>query len=296
VTQALRQFLQQQGLDALGLAMLAALGLHALVILGVSFDIHREQPPPPERTLDITVVKPKKAPPPEEATKLAQHTQQGGAEQLGDSHAAAPASRPTSRPKPAATQETRRATTPRPEPRPSKPLVTARSAERRIEQRTEKPIQQARPTPDVAQLLASTQHEIDRLTAVIAPHSVNASRHERRKAINASTQEYKYSSYLDAWRRKVENIGNLNYPDEAKRQRLFGHLLLHVVVRADGSVAEINVRRSSGHKILDDAAVRIVRLAAPFAPFPAEIREEVDLLDITRTWVFQRNNQLSSNR
>jgi protein TonB len=67
-------------------------------------------------------------------------------------------------------------------------------------------------------------------------------------------------------------------------------------VRADGSVESIRVARSSGQKILDDAAVRIVRLAAPFAPFPAEIRQQVDVLDITRTWVFERNNRLSSSR
>lgn len=296
MSQAIRQYLHRQGIDALGLAMLAALALHALLILGVGIDLPDPGKAAPERTLDITVVRPMDTPPPEDPTRLAQRSQQGGAEQLGDSQAASPSTHPTLLPRPSPTPDTRRAAAPLPEPRPTQPTLTARHAEEKLQRRTEKPIHQAAPTPDMAQLLASTQSEIDRLTAVIAPNSVNASRHERRKAINASTQEYKYASYLEAWRRKVEKIGNLNYPDEAKRRHLFGNLLLHVVVRADGTVAEINVRRSSGHKILDDAAVNIVRLAAPFAPFPAEIRQEVDLLDITRTWVFQRNNQLSSGR
>ena len=145
------------------------------------------------------------------------------------------------------------------------------------------------------QLLASTQQEIDRLTAELDRRTLSASKQERRKAVNASTQEYKYASYLEAWRRKVERIGNLNYPDEAKRRRLHGNLILHVAVRADGSIERIRVRRSSGHKLLDDAAVRIVRMSAPFAPFPPEIREEIDVLDITRTWQFLDGKTLFSS-
>jgi protein TonB len=183
---------------------------------------------------------------------------------------------------------------PNPDPTPVKQLLTSRQAAEKIVSRPPTPPLPA-PTPDLAQLLSSSQQEIDRLTAQMDKRSNNATR-ERRKAVNASTQEYLYANYLDAWRRKVEKIGNLNYPDEAKRRSLFGNLMLHVAVRADGSVEQIRLVHSSGHKLLDDAAIRIVRLAAPFAPFPAEIRNEVDVLDITRTWVFQRNNQLSSSR
>ena len=92
----------------------------------------------------------------------------------------------------------------------------------------------------------------------------------------------------------MERIGNLNYPDEAKRQRLYGNLILHVAVKKDGSVEQVRVLHSSGHKLLDDAAIRIVRLAAPYSPFPQEIREETDVLDITRTWQFLRSNTLDS--
>ncbi|MBA1330730.1 energy transducer TonB, partial [Candidatus Endoriftia persephone str. Guaymas] len=95
-------------------------------------------------------------------------------------------------------------------------------------------------------------------------------------------------------RRKVERIGNLNYPDAAKRQQLYGNLVLHVAVRADGTIEKVRVLHSSGHKILDDAAIRIVRLAAPYSPFPSNIREEIDVLDITRTWQFLRSNRLGT--
>jgi len=148
---------------------------------------------------------------------------------------------------------------------------------------------------NVKQLLSSTNLEIKRLSAELSFKAERFAKRPRRRAINASTKEYKYATYLDAWRRKVERVGNLNYPDEAKRQKLHGSLVLHVAVQADGSVKKNGIRllHSSGHKQLDDAAIRIVRLAAPYAPFPENIRKETDILDITRTWRFLSNNRLS---
>jgi protein TonB len=116
----------------------------------------------------------------------------------------------------------------------------------------------------------------------------------RRKWISARTREHKYAAYMEAWRSKVERVGNLNYPDEARRRRLSGDLLLDVSLKPDGSVDEIVVRRTSGHRVLDDAAIRIVRLAAPFARFPKAIREETDLLHIQRTWRFLTSNRFAS--
>ena len=185
---------------------------------------------------------------------------------------------------------------PQPEVKPQPEVIVAREAPRQQPTSPPKPTVEAPPRTQLSQLLASTQQEIDRLTAELDRRSLSASRQDRRKAINASTQEYKYAAYLEAWRSKVERIGNLNYPDEAKRRKLYGNLLMHVSVRADGSVEQVRVVRSSGHKLLDDAAVRIVRLAAPYAPFPPEIREEVDVLDITRTWQFLDGNTLFSSR
>ena len=116
----------------------------------------------------------------------------------------------------------------------------------------------------------------------------------RRKWITARTKEHKYAAYMDAWRAKVERIGNLNYPDEARRRRLSGNLLLDVALNANGSINEIKLRRSSGKRVLDDAAIRIVRLSAPFAKFPRKIAAETDILHIQRTWRFLSNNRFSS--
>ena len=151
----------------------------------------------------------------------------------------------------------------------------------------------ARPDPPLsaATILASRGEEIARLNAKLVADTAAFASRSRRKAISASTQEYRYASYLEAWRRKVEAIGNLNYPEEARRRKLYGNLILQVGVRADGTLEEVRVLRSSGSTLLDEAAVRIVHLAAPFAPFPPDIRQETDFLDITRTWQFLSNNR-----
>ncbi|MGI9228989.1 MAG: energy transducer TonB [Gammaproteobacteria bacterium] len=111
----------------------------------------------------------------------------------------------------------------------------------------------------------------------------------RRTFISASTRAYKYAAYMEAWRAKVEMIGNLNYPDEAHKRSINGSLVLEVALNPDGSVDQIVIRRSSGYKLLDDAAIRIVELAAPFAPFPSSFAGETDVLHITRTWQFLKN-------
>jgi len=156
----------------------------------------------------------------------------------------------------------------------------------------ESPHEPAPPQVTAAQILASRNLEIAELTARIQDSSAAYASRKRRKAISASTQEYRYASYMEAWRRKVEAVGNLNYPEEAKRHKMYGNLILHVAIRADGTVERIRVIRSSGFKMLDEAAVKIVDLAAPFAPFPPDIRAETDILDITRTWHFLSNNRL----
>jgi protein TonB len=168
---------------------------------------------------------------------------------------------------------------PIPEPPPAEPLE-------------EPPVESEPPQVTATEILASRNLEIAALTAKIQQSSAAYAHRPRRKAVSASTREYKYASYLEAWRRKVVRIGNLNYPEEAKRHKMHGSLILHVAIRADGSVERIRVVESSGFDLLDEAAVKIVELAAPFAPFPPDIRAETDVLDITRTWQFLSSNRL----
>jgi protein TonB len=153
----------------------------------------------------------------------------------------------------------------------------------------------SKPATRAATLLASRDREIQRLTAELDMKMDVFAKRPRRKFVSASTQEYKYAAYLQAWRKKVERVGTLNFPDEAKRKKLYGNLVLQVSLNADGTIRSIELRKSSGHKVLDDAAIRIVRLAAPFAPFPGNIAEETDILDITRTWQFVSGKPLFRN-
>jgi protein TonB len=136
--------------------------------------------------------------------------------------------------------------------------------------------------------------EIARLEAQINKDWDDYQRLPRRKFIGARTQEYRFAQYIEDWRVKVERIGNLNYPEEARRQQLFGKLQLSVSIRANGSIESIEVSRSSGHRLLDAAAMRIVKLAAPYSPLPPDITKDVDILTITRTWSFTSSDRLES--
>jgi len=136
--------------------------------------------------------------------------------------------------------------------------------------------------------------EIARLEAQINKNWDAYQKLPRRKFIGARTQEYRFAQYIEDWRIKVERIGNLNYPEQARRQQLYGKLQLSVSIRADGSVENIEVSKSSGQRILDAAAMRIVKLAAPYAPLPSEITKDTDILTITRTWTFTQSDKLES--
>jgi len=143
-----------------------------------------------------------------------------------------------------------------------------------------------------ARELAEKSLEIARLEAQIRREYQAYQERPKRKFVGARAAEYRFAMYVDAWRQKVERVGNLNYPEEAKVRKLYGRLQLMVAIRANGEVESVEVNRSSGHKILDQAAIRIVRLAAPFAPFPDNIRVDTDILHITRTWTFTRGDQV----
>lgn len=142
--------------------------------------------------------------------------------------------------------------------------------------------------------LSQTSLEIARLEAVIKKDFETNQKSSRRKFIGARPQEFRFAQYLENWVIKVERIGNMNYPEEARQNKINGSLQLTVSIRADGSVESIEVTRSSGQRVLDEAAMRIVKLASPFDPFPDDIRRDTDILSITRTWNFIRTDNLES--
>lgn len=280
-------------------AGLLALTLHGVAILGLSFVLPPAEQPKPEQSLEITVVQPTPSETPEEAHFLAESSQQASG---NIDEVAKPTVNPAMTAPVTVQTAVQNRTEPAPPPQPERPepeqvdpRIQALEPEAKEQAPQRDPGENSRkPAFNPRELLANLDQEIRNLSAELDFRTEAYAQRPRRKAISAATKEHVYASYLEAWRRKVESVGNLNYPQEARRKSLFGSLVLHVAVRADGSVAKVQVVRSSGESVLDDAAVNIVRLAAPFAPFPPAIRDKVDILDITRTWQFLRGNRLSS--
>jgi protein TonB len=142
--------------------------------------------------------------------------------------------------------------------------------------------------------ITSTALEMDRLEALISKQQDEYQKRPKRKFIGGRTKEYRYALYVESWRQKVEKVGNLNYPEAAKNLKLYGQLQLTVSIKADGSIESIEINRSSGHKVLDAAAIHIVEMGAPYARFPDDIRKEIDVLSITRTWTFTKEDNLAT--
>jgi protein TonB len=283
--------------DRLGLTVFASVLAHMVVVLGISFTAPRLQPDLEQLpTLEITLVNTRSDRQPEEADFLAQADQEGG----GDSEQPVIARSPLPlRPAPDVSRElpvAQLASRP-PVPRSEREPMTQNSPAE-VQLARKQPTEErspARPqtTPGVVSK-PSAAAERARLSAEISEFWEEYQKRPRRKFLSARTREYKYAAYMEAWRAKVERVGNLNYPDQARQQKLTGQLVLDVEIRRNGQVHAINIIRTSGHKLLDDAAMRIVRLAAPFDAFPEAFRGEVDILHITRTWQFMRGNRLVS--
>lgn len=130
--------------------------------------------------------------------------------------------------------------------------------------------------------------EMKRLQAQIAENIRVYNERPRKHFFSPKTSPYEFAIYEEAWRTRVEQIGNQNYPPELKG-KIYGKLRLTVYIKYDGSIDDIEVDRTSGSSVLDRAAIRVLRMSAPFSPFPSEIRKKVDILAITRTWVFSRD-------
>jgi periplasmic protein TonB len=209
--------------------------------------------------------------------------------------------------------EERRAKTPLPVAEPRKPGKDLAEAQRRLQQleaQQQRLLAQARdsahrvaaeapksaPAEPVAlqpngRDLADLSLASMRLQAQVDRQIDEYQKRPRKKFIGANAREYRFAQYEEDWRTKVERVGTLNYPAEA-RGKHYGHLRLTVTIRPDGSVHSIELDRSSGLKVLDSAAFKIVQMATPFAPFPADIRRDTDLLVITRTWFFGQGDKI----
>lgn len=148
-----------------------------------------------------------------------------------------------------------------------------------------------RPAPDALQLNQQAR-EMAQLQARISQQWDEYQQRPKRAFVGANVREYAFARYVEDWVAKVERVGNVNYPEAARRQGIYGSLKLTVSIYSDGRIEKIEIDRTSGSKILDAAAAKIVELAAPYAPFPEDMRKKADILSITRTWTFTRSDQL----
>lgn len=157
-----------------------------------------------------------------------------------------------------------------------------------LEPEREQPLDQSATPQELSLAIASLQAQLDRR------RQAYANRPRRYTISSASTRRSHDALYLDNWRRRIEAVGNINYPEQARRNRIYGSLRLLVSILPDGTVNDIQILESSGHNLLDQAAVEIVNLAAPFEPFPEELLAEADILEIIRTWRFHEGNAFTS--
>ena len=279
--------------ERLGATIVFAALAHLIVILGVTF-VDEARPEPRVTTLDVVLVTRSTDTSPEQADFLAQANRDGGGEDTVRARAGSPppsvaaGSPATEVADTSARGGIAHSDEARPESRPAPDSLAVRAS-------NSPPARPAAPASGAgADARESRVLETAALIEEIERKLRTYTQRPRRKWISARTREDRFAAYLVEWRRKVERVGNENYPHEAARLGLSGNLLLEVALNPDGTVADVVLRRSSGEPILDDAAVRIVRLAAPFDQFPPDIAEDVDILHIERTWFFHSDHRLTS--
>ena len=281
-------------LDRLTFTVFLAVALHALIILGVNFARHSHGPS--THTMEVTLAQHRSVNESDKADFLAQFNQTGSGtldekRLLTTQHHARFFDNTI--------RETISAQAPQPAKRQRQELVPIVTTAGHTKSPTSAQEKIVGPIPDddddqQVESLLQRSLEIASLEARLdKQREIYAKRPRIKRLTSLSTASSADAYYLNSWRRKIENIGNLNYPKEARKKRLYGSLQLMVAILPDGTLKEIEMLQSSGHSVLDDAALRIVKLAAPFAPFPDELRQTTDVIEIIRTWQFRRNSMRS---
>ena len=267
--------------DRFGVTLLFSLIAHGVLALGLTFEF--EKPAPSLPSLDVILVQSASGQKPEKADFLAQANNSGGGDSDRPVRPSELLSSPVSKPELGIAPRPIEAGAPKPQPPSERELLTQRKSQFAVRTQKETPQQPALLQPTARELMEK-KLEMARLAQEVQRESQAYAKRPKKKYISANTREYAYAAYMAAWVARIERIGNLNYPDEARREQLHGQLVLSVALNRDGTVKSIDVIQPSGHKLLDDAATRIVKLAAPFPPIP--VQEGIDELYVTRTWQF----------
>jgi protein TonB len=282
---------QQMLKQRMTFAVMFSLTLHIFVLFGIVFIVpDAKNIPVLSQPLEVTLVNSKSSNRPSNATAYAQSNLDGGGTTEDDRHAKTPF--PVLGDSQHFTPEQTAQRFRQLKPENNRVLTRGKSDYSVAQNKTQK--QQQDSSHANGNDLVKRSLEIVRLEAQINKNMEMYEKMPKRKFIGARTQEYRYAQYVEDWRAKVERIGNLNYPEIARSQKIYGSLTLTVSIRSDGSVEAIEVNRPSGQRILDASAARIVKLASPYSPFPPDIAKETDILSITRTWTFTSSDKLES--
>lgn len=251
---------------AIGLALL----VHAVLILGVRFTEPRPPPTPASPALQIVLsTEGLEIPRDEESEYLGRDNLQGGGNTAENVEARLP--EPESQPSPG---EDIAGADQRPSPisgSEHRDLIATRENQ---DQRVLQDLLPEQPTIGMA------ARRVLRLTPMAT------SRTPQERFLSVNTRQTLFADYLAEWKAKVERVGTLNFPEEERRLSMEGSPVLEVALNADGTIAEILVRKSSGEKALDQAAIRILRLASPFDPFPRDLRDRYKILRFAYEWRF----------
>jgi protein TonB len=263
-----------------------------MIILGITFSI---SPPADSKTapaLDIILVQTKSPAEVEDADYLAQVSQQGGGNAEEKARPRELFSAPTLSSTPGIATQTSVQQVQKQKQNEQLALLTQDNADYSIN--TEINPLEAEDDSTLDKTDSNQNDQTARLAAEISNTIEQQASIERTKYLNSSTKEFTPAKYMREWINRVERVGNLNYPDQARRKKLSGTLILDVVINSEGELIKTDLRQSSGHQILDDAAKRIVKLAAPYDAFPDKLRKEADLIHITRSWEFLNNSRIKS--
>jgi protein TonB len=274
--------------ERLSASLVLSLLVHAALILGVGFALDEAAPVMP--TLDVILTETQSPLTRSQADFLAQVSNQGGGEHDKSTRPREAQAGRMPQAEAGVAPRPLRAQAPAPAPAPQDRVVSNLRSPDRL------PVPQSRSKVEQSMLPQGEQkieHDLAmaRLAAEIHLRSQRYAKRPKRKFVSASTREYAYATYLRGWVDRVERVGNLNYPDEARQRRIGGLLVISVAIRRDGSVERADIIQSSRIPMLDAAALRIVNLSTPFAPLP-RTSEDVDVLHVTRTWQFLPGGEL----
>jgi periplasmic protein TonB len=281
-------------------SLAASVLLHLLVIGLVTFNLPDKGKASNDKPLEVVLVNAKSKAKPVKAQALAQHNLDGGGNTDADRRAKSPMpllrNDPQSREVAMAQrrveqleQEVRRQLLTQQKSR----VQTATAPPQPVPQET--PQVQVPPAPTITKDDIERSLQIQRMEAEISKMWDAYQKRPRRYSVGASTAEYRFARYIEDWRVKVMRIAEHNYPQAASDKKIYGSLLLTVSIKANGTIENIELRRSSGHKVLDDAAMRIVRMGAPYAAFPPDIARDTDVIDISRTWRFTSSDRIETD-